>query len=68
MLVVAVTASSGTYQRSAQCQAPRAADGRLHLSIRNFEGLMEIDAVSVQPVSDRRNDSLTSFLEGTETP
>ena len=46
----------------------RPTDGRLQLSIKNFTGLMEIDGVTVRPVSDRQNDSLTSFLEGTEKP
>ena len=49
-------------------KAPQAVDGRLNLSIRNFSGLMEIDGIMVRPVNDRQNDSLISFLEGTEMP
>jgi tetratricopeptide (TPR) repeat protein len=49
-------------------KAPQAADGRLQLMIANSPGLMEIDGLTVRPVSDRQNDSLTSFLEGTEMP
>ena len=49
-------------------KAPKAADGRLQISIRNFSGVMEIDGITVRPVSDRLSDSLTGFLEGTDAP
>jgi tetratricopeptide (TPR) repeat protein len=47
-------------------KAPLAQDGRLLLMFRNIHGLMEIDALSIRPVSDRQNDSLLSFNEGSE--
>ena len=49
-------------------KAPATQDGQLRLGVYNFRGAMEIDALTVRPVSDRENDSLSSFLEGGETP
>jgi tetratricopeptide (TPR) repeat protein len=51
-----------------KAKGPLAADGHLRIHVMNAMGYMEIDAISVRPVSDRENDSLTGFLEGTEAP
>jgi tetratricopeptide (TPR) repeat protein len=49
-------------------QGPPASAGRLEFSLRHIFGVAQIDAISVRPVSARQADSLTNFLEGTETP
>jgi tetratricopeptide (TPR) repeat protein len=49
-------------------KGPPKSDGRIVLSIRHIFGVMELDGISVQPVSDRQHDSLVNFLEGPSTP
>jgi tetratricopeptide (TPR) repeat protein len=48
--------------------APPTPTGRIEFSIRHIFGVGQIDGISVRPVSARQADSLTNFLEGTETP
>ena len=45
-------------------RAPVTQDGRVDFSIRLVSGVMEIDAFSILPVSDRQMDSLANFIEG----
>jgi hypothetical protein len=45
--------------------APPEPDGNLVILLRSGFGLIEMDGISVRPVSDRQNDSLTIFLEAT---
>ncbi len=45
-------------------KAPLQQDGNLLVMFRNINGLVEIDGLSIRPVSDRQNDSLLSFIEG----
>jgi tetratricopeptide (TPR) repeat protein len=47
-------------------KAPLTQDGNLMMTFRNIRGILEIDGLSVRPVSDRQNDSLLSFNEGAE--
>lgn len=47
-------------------KAPLTQDGRLVVTIRQVTGVMEIDGLTVRPVSDREVDSLTNFVEGPE--
>jgi tetratricopeptide (TPR) repeat protein len=50
-------------------KAPAAHDGTLVVWLLNPSGVLEIDGLSIRPVSDPQNDSLISFLEGgTEAP
>jgi tetratricopeptide (TPR) repeat protein len=49
-------------------KAPAAQDGLLVVWFINYLATSEIDGLVIRPISDRQNDSLTSFLEGTETP
>jgi tetratricopeptide (TPR) repeat protein len=49
-------------------KAPPAADGMLTLAISHICGVVEVDGLSVRPVSDREHDSLVNFLEGPTTP
>jgi hypothetical protein len=49
-----------------KCKAPLATDGELRIQIRGLVGVMEMDALTIRPVTDRELDTLTSFLEGTE--
>jgi hypothetical protein len=49
-------------------KAPPEADGMLTLGINHICGVVEVDSVSVRPVSDREHDSLVNFLEGPTTP
>jgi tetratricopeptide (TPR) repeat protein len=44
-------------------KAPLVQDGFLMLDFKNVHGIMEIDALTILPVSDRQNDSLASFNE-----
>ena len=47
-------------------KAPPVQDGKLVVDLRHYNarGLLEIDGLSIQPVSDPQNDSLIGFLEG----
>jgi tetratricopeptide (TPR) repeat protein len=49
-------------------KAPLTQDGNLIFTFRNLRGVLEVDALSIRPVSDRQNDSLLSFNEGAEAP
>jgi tetratricopeptide (TPR) repeat protein len=49
-------------------KGPPASEGKLLFSIRHDFGVMELDGISVRPVSDREHDSLVNFLEGPPTP
>ena len=49
-------------------KAPPTAGGMLTLSINHICGVVEVDGVSVRPVSDREHDSLANFLEGAPAP
>jgi tetratricopeptide (TPR) repeat protein/chitodextrinase len=50
-------------------KAPAAQDGNLVVDLRHYIGVLEIDGLSIHPVSDPQNDSLIGFLEGgTEAP
>jgi len=50
-------------------KAPAAQDGQLVVLFLNPTGVVEIDGLSILPVSDPQNDSLLGFLEGgTEAP
>jgi tetratricopeptide (TPR) repeat protein len=49
-------------------KGPPVSDGKVMLSIRHTFGIMELDGISVQPVTDRQHDSLVNFLEGPTTP
>lgn len=50
-------------------KAPAAQDGQLVVWFLNPVGVLEIDGLSIRPVSDPQNDSLLGFLEGgTEAP
>jgi tetratricopeptide (TPR) repeat protein len=49
-------------------KGPSTSDGLLLLSIRNSYGVMELDGISVRPVSDPQHDSLVNFLEGPTGP
>jgi tetratricopeptide (TPR) repeat protein len=45
-------------------KAPPTPSVKFTMSIRHIYGVMELDAVSVRPVSDREHDSLANFIEG----
>ncbi len=49
-------------------KAPPTADGMLTLAINHICGVVEVDGVSIRPLSDREHDSLINFLEGPPTP
>jgi tetratricopeptide (TPR) repeat protein len=49
-------------------RAPLAADGRLMVYFHYALGSLEVDGLSLQPITDRQNDSFRNFLEGTEKP
>lgn len=49
-------------------KAPPAQDCTLKLHFLNVTGVQVFDRVSIRPVSDRRLDALTTFLEGAKTP
>ena len=52
----------------ATMKVPLVQDGELRVSFRGVRGVLEIDALSVWPITDRENDSLLGFIEGKETP
>lgn len=56
------------YKVGLNVKAPPTNAGELTLSIRHIYGALEIDGISVRPVSDRDHDSLVNFLEGPTTP
>ncbi len=61
--------SLGTWRKiSYNMKAPSTPGAKLAMSIRHIFGLMELDGVSVRPVSDREHDSLGNFLEGPPSP
>ena len=45
-------------------KTPVTQDGRFEFSIRQVIGAMEIDSLSILPVSDRQHDALSTFVEG----
>jgi tetratricopeptide (TPR) repeat protein len=49
-------------------KAPPTPAAKLAMSIRHIFGVMELDGISVRPVSDREHDSLANFLEGPPSP
>lgn len=49
-------------------KGPDTVDGKFSASIRHIYGIMELDGVSVRPVTDRQQDSLVNFLEGPPSP
>jgi hypothetical protein len=49
-------------------KAPPRPGAKLAMSIRHIFGVMELDGISVRPVSDREHDSLANFLEGPPSP
>jgi tetratricopeptide (TPR) repeat protein len=49
-------------------KTPVTQDGRLDLYFYYGVGIMDIDGLSIVPVSDRQNDTLQSFIEGVEKP
>ena len=58
------------FERRAQTAIGRhaAADGKLMFSLRHVWGVMEVDGISIRPVTDRQVDSLANFVEGPATP
>lgn len=51
----------------ARMKSPVSQDGALRISINSFYGMMQFDGLAILPVSDRQNDSLRSFIEGSQT-
>lgn len=49
-------------------KAPVSQDGLLKVDFTGVYGVLELDGVRILPVSDRENDSLRSFFEGTTEP
>jgi tetratricopeptide (TPR) repeat protein len=49
-------------------KAPPSSQGVLTMTVRHIFGVMEIDGLSIRPISARLHDSLVNFLEGAETP
>jgi tetratricopeptide (TPR) repeat protein len=51
-----------------KAKAPLDPTGHLSFLMRGTYGVVEVDGISIRPVSDRQSDSLMSFLEGTDAP
>jgi hypothetical protein len=49
-------------------RAPLTTNAQLYFTLRHTQGLVEIDDLSVRPISDRDRDALTNFIEGVEKP
>ena len=47
-------------------KAPLDPDGRLAFTIRQVLGVVEIDGLSMRPVTDRQADALNNFLKGSD--
>jgi tetratricopeptide (TPR) repeat protein len=59
----------GSWRKFAiKLRAPVTQDGRLALFFYYGVGIMDIDGLSIMPVSDREHDTLQSFVEGVEKP
>jgi tetratricopeptide (TPR) repeat protein len=66
---ISLERTHGNWRKFAvKLKAPVTQDGRLDVYFYYPLGIFEIDGLSVAPVSDRQNDSLQSFIEGTEKP
>jgi tetratricopeptide (TPR) repeat protein len=66
---IVVERGYGAWRKFAtKLRAPVAQDGRIEFILYYAVGLLDIDGVRIQPISDRQNDSLHSFVEGVDKP
>ncbi len=66
--VVPVDRTFGQWRKvGAKLKAPVSQDGLLKIDFNYIYGVIEIDGVKILPISDRENDSLRSFIEGSNS-
>lgn len=63
---IAISRTYGQWRKAgAKLKTPVTQDGLLKIDFLNVYGVIEIDGLKILAVSDRENDSLRSFIEGT---
>jgi tetratricopeptide (TPR) repeat protein len=64
--LVAIDRTYGQWRKvGAKLKAPVTQDGLLRIDLMHVYGELQIDGLKILPVSDRKNDALRSFIEGT---